>query len=271
MCGIDSVRYRLPDQSRRASRVGIAAIAASVQSNRWGLPALVAQPDVCVRPMRNRQLSNPGVVVVIRSLSTLGVLLLLISCNTEPPQGGSSATSSAEPVPQNGSDSPAADAGEPVRIQPADRVLTPDGWGPLRIGMSRAEVVAAAGEDAQPSAVGGPDSAVCDEFRPAAAPSGVLVMIQRDTLTRISVSRTSDISTPAGFRVGDSGSDVIEELGPNAVVRSHQYWTAPAKYVTVWDGTGPNRRGIRYEIDAGDRIVHIRGGGRSIEDVEGCV
>ncbi len=92
--------------------------------------------------------------------------------------------------------------------------------------------------------MGGPDPESCDQFRPLDAPEGVLVMIQEGVLTRITV-------TP------------------------HKYWEAPARYVTVWSRppseSEPEPRGIRYEIDAGDRVVHVHGGGPSIEYVEGCL
>jgi hypothetical protein len=158
-------------------------------------------------------------------------------------------------------------------VDPGPLLLTPDGWGPLRIGMSRAEVVAAAGADAQPDAVGGPDPERCDEFRPSDAPQGVLVMIESDVLTRISVSRTTDIATPAGFRVGASGTEVEQAYGARALVQDHEYQEPPARYITVWRDASPEseRRGIRYEVDASDRVVHLRAGGASVEYVEGCV
>ena len=158
-----------------------------------------------------------------------------------------------------------------MAVQPGPTLLTPDGWGPLRIGMTRAEVVAAAGEDAQPDAVGGSEPEACDQFRPRDAPAGILVMIERDVLTRISVSRTSDIATPAGFRVGDSGADVLAAYGAQAVVEPHKYWEPPARYVTVWRQSDGERRGIRYETDPDDEVVHIHAGGPSIEYVEGCL
>ena len=158
-----------------------------------------------------------------------------------------------------------------MAVQPGPTLLTPDGWGPLRIGMTRAEVVAAAGEDAQPDAVGGSEPEACDQFRPRDAPAGILVMIERDVLTRISVSRTSDIATPAGFRVGDSGADVLAAYGAQAVVEPHKYWERPARYVTVWRQSKGERRGIRYETDPDDEVVHIHAGGPSIEYVEGCL
>lgn len=168
-------------------------------------------------------------------------------------------------------DSPST--GAPVARAPNERLITPDGWGPLRIGMSTAEVIAAAGEDASPAAVGGPDPDRCDEFRPSRAPAGILVMLENGVLTRISVSRNTGIETPEGFRIGDSGDDVMRAYGSRAQVEPHQYQEAPAKYITVWwqASRGAERHGIRYEVDATGNIAHIRAGGPAIEYVEGCV
>src|SRR5690606_9967730 len=96
--------------------------------------------------------------------------------------------SGRDPTPSNaGSDAPHVvasdsarrpDAGDTARASEGidasrDDVITADGWGPLRIGMTRDEVVAAAGDDANPDAVGGPDPQRCDQFRPARAPAGL--------------------------------------------------------------------------------------------------
>ena len=167
-------------------------------------------------------------------------------------------------------------AGSPEQdatVQPGEDVLTADGWGPLRIGMTRAEIVAAAGDDANPEAVAGPDPKSCDQFRPRLAPAGVLVMVEEGVLTRISVSRNSDITTPEGISVGDAGSTALEAYGSRAIVEPHKYWQSPAKYITVWREavSSGERRGIRYEIDAEDKVVHVHAGSRSIEYVEGCL
>lgn len=215
--------------------------------------------------------------MIIRSLTIAALLALLVACSAETPERSSSSTSShpdraaTESVPESHT---AESQGSPERPDPGPRLLTPDGWGRLRIGMSRAQVVAAAGDDADPEAVGGPDPETCDEFRPRNAPEGVLVMIQEGVLTRISVSRNPDITTPTGFRVGDSGSTILAEHGAQARVQPHQYWQPPAKYITVWrqfPAAQSERRGIRYEINAEDKVVHLRGGGPSIEFMEGCV
>lgn len=210
---------------------------------------------------------------MVRSMGVAALVAVLLSCDAEDPQRSSSSSDSAVAAtdPVQPTDTAASqDRPDPA---PGPGLLTPDGWGPLRIGMTRAEVVAAAGEDANPEAVGGPDPASCDEFRPLVAPAGVLVMIQDGVLTRITVSRNPDISTPAGFRVGDSGAAVRTEYGARARVEPHKYWAPPAQYVTVWNRppSESEPRGIRYEIDAEDRVVHLHGGGPSIEYVEGCL
>jgi len=211
--------------------------------------------------------------VIVRLLTKAALLVLPLSCSGETPRRTSAPSDSghADAKTVQVIDT-AATQGRPD-AEPGPQLLTPDGWGPLRIGMNRAEVVAAVGDDGEPDAVGGSDPEACDEFHPRNAPDGVLVMIQDGVLTRVSVSRNSAISTPTGFRVGDSGSAVLAEYGTRARVEPHQYWAPPAKYVTAWRQarSQSERRGIRYEISSEDEIVHLRGGGPSIEYVEGCV
>jgi len=139
--------------------------------------------------------------------------------------------------------------------------------------MTRAEVVAAAGEDANPDAVGGPEPEVCDEFRPVRAPEGLRVMIERDRLTRITLSAGAGITTERGFGVGDPAAPIKEAYGADAVVSPHKYSPAPAEYITVWRTApgGPDARGLVYEIGPDGRVVHIHAGGPSIQYVEGCL
>jgi hypothetical protein len=152
-------------------------------------------------------------------------------------------------------------------------VIGPDGWGLLRIGMTRAEVVAAAGEDANPNAVGGPNPSECDEFRPARTPRGLLVMLEDGILTRISLSEGTGIRTASGIGVGDSAAAVLAAHGAKAVTTPHKYQEAPARYVAVWRTAppAPDARGIVYEIGRDDRVVRVHAGGPSIQYVEGCL
>ena len=165
------------------------------------------------------------------------------------------------------------DSSSAVAIPMTDSVLTPDGWRNLRIGMTRAEVVAAAGEDANPDAVGGPDPATCDEFRPLRAPQGLLVMIRDGKLSRISISAGTGIVTNHGIAVGDSISAVIDAYGGDAHVTPHAFHEAPDQYLATWQVQPPSSaaRGLVYEITDAGRVLRILAGDESIEYREGCV
>jgi hypothetical protein len=162
---------------------------------------------------------------------------------------------------------------------PAAAALTAEGFGPLRIGMSGAEVVEALGEDSDPQAVGGPDPESCDEFRPERAPEGMLVMIEAGRLTRISLIEGSKVATDRGVRVGDPASAVRSAYGAALRSGAHKYEEAPAGYLTVWTKAAPGderspvspaARGIRFDIGASGQVQSISAGGPSIEYVEGC-
>lgn len=170
------------------------------------------------------------------------------------------------------SDPPRTKETEPPAAAPLAR-LTSEGWGPLRIGMTLAEVTAAAGEDAHPEQVGGPDPEACDQFRPVRAPEGMLVMIERGHLTRISLSGGADVETQDGFRVGDAAGEIKAAYGDRVVISPHEYGVAPAEYITLWirPMSDIEPRGIVYEIGDDGRVKHIHAGGPSIRYVEGCL
>ncbi|HET9439472.1 MAG TPA: hypothetical protein VFO52_04850 [Longimicrobiales bacterium] len=174
--------------------------------------------------------------------------------------------------PAENADQPATDTAASPTPAPAADVLTSDGWQDLRIGMTRAEVVAAAGEDANPEAVGGAEPEQCDQFRPARAPAGMLVMVEQNRLTRISLSAPAQLKTDRGFQVGDSASVIKAAYGAAALVTPHKYVGAPAEYITIWATRppSPEARGIVYEIGDDGRVVHIHAGSASIQYVEGC-
>jgi hypothetical protein len=204
----------------------------------------------------------------MRLLASLALAVSLAACSADPP-----------PVK-----TPAEEA--PTTTPPANaNAITSEGWGPLRIGMARAEVVAALGEDANPNAVGGPDPEACDQFRPARAPEGMLVMIQRNVLTRISLQDNTTLKTDRGFGIGDNAAAIKAAYGADAHVQPHHYLGLPAEYITVWttlgggtlnehgwlpENTTPNARGIRYETNAEGAVTAVHAGGPSIQYVEGC-
>lgn len=200
------------------------------------------------------------------ALMTTVAALALAACGGKTPAPPAPAKPMVEtPV----TPAPAADA----------TTLTSQGWGALKIGMTLDEVTAAAGPDSDPEAVGGADPASCDQFRPANAPEGVLVMMESGKLTRISLVEMSDIKTDKGLSIGDTADAVKSAYGAAAItVTPHKYAPAPAEDIIVWDG-GPRSepyiedaaaRGVRYEVDATGKVGAIHAGGPSILLVEGC-
>lgn len=160
---------------------------------------------------------------------------------------------------------------------PAADVLTAQGFGPLRIGMTRAEVEAALGADSNPGAVGGPEPEACDTFHPARAPEGLTVMVEQGVLTSIWLQRGSTLKTDRGFGVGDTATAIKAAYGPLAYVSPHKYAAAPAEYITAWSVGGasgyvqnPAARGIAYHIGTDGTAEHVAAGGPSIQYVEGC-
>ena len=129
------------------------------------------------------------------------------------------------------SETPATPAANP-------NALTAEGLGPVRIGMTRAELVQVWGEDSQPNAVGGADPETCDEFHPVDAPKDVRVMIQNGVLTRITAARGATIKTDRGFGVGDTGMAIKQAYGGAVFAQSHKYQSAPAEDLFVWSRGG---------------------------------
>jgi hypothetical protein len=156
--------------------------------------------------------------------------------------------------------------------------LTPEGWGPLVIGMTIDEVTEALGPDSDPASVGGAEPEFCDEFRPEGAPEGLLVMIEEGVLTRISIFDPATIVTDRGFGIGADAEEVEAAYGDAAQVMTHFYLGEPAVYIDAWVGgaVGPNGsddpddRGIRYETDLDGKVTSIHAGGPSIQYIEGC-
>ncbi|MDO1558535.1 hypothetical protein Q0812_03725 [Brevundimonas sp. 2R-24] len=183
------------------------------------------------------------------------------------------AACSQEPAREDGSAHAPTPAPAPAEPTPADaNALTAEGWGPLRIGMTRAEVEQALGGDDDP-AVGGPEPEVCDQFRPARAPEGLQVMIENGRLARISLIREAALKTVDGYGLGATASELKAGLGARAVVTPHKYSQAPAEYVDVWysqERSGDDIRLIRYEIGPDGRVSMIHAGGPAAMYVEGC-
>jgi hypothetical protein len=191
---------------------------------------------------------------MFRALSAVAVsAILLSSC------GPSDSTPPAS--------APAAPAA-PETPAPDANALTAEGYGPLRIGMTRAEVVAALGDDSNPGAVGGAEPETCDEWRPARAPEGLRVMILDGALGRITLSAPSTLKTDRGFGIGDTATAIKLAYGTAALSQPHKWATGgPVGDAYV---ENPAARGVRYEINAEGKVQMIHVGGPAIQLVEGC-
>ncbi len=180
----------------------------------------------------------------------------------------SSGGASAQPLPEAATQLKAA---EP-------QVLTAQGLGPLRIGMTLAEVTAAWGPDSNPEAVGGPEPERCDQFHPARAPEGTLVMIEDGRLTNVVLIRSSEVRTDRDIGLGAPAEAVRSTYGAAALPSPNRYAPAPAGSLTVWTRGGQDANGnptadalgVSYRIGADGRVESIAAGGPSILYAEGC-
>jgi hypothetical protein len=149
----------------------------------------------------------------------------------------------------------ACGGGERRDAQPTARadtawIVSPEGVGPVRIGMSAAEAVAALGV---PRDIIRPDD--CQYIGVRALRRNVDVMVERDTVVRVDV-RDSTVATAAGARVGDSEARV-RALYPSLRTMPHKY-TSGGRYLIVTPGADTTRQLI-FETD-GQRVTTYRAG-----------
>lgn len=200
---------------------------------------------------------------MIRRLMLTTAVFALAACGAPDPEPAAP----ADPAP----------ATPPPAATPAVNVLTAQGFGPLRIGMTRAEVETALGADSDPAAVGGPDPESCDIFHPVRAPEGLTVMVEKGVLTSIWLADGATVKTDRGFGPGDAATAIKAAYGPTASVSPHKYAAPPAEYITSWSvGGGPDyvqdpaARGVSYHVGTDGRVQLVGAGGPSIQYVEGC-
>lgn len=151
--------------------------------------------------------------------------------------------------------------------QPRPWHLTPEGYGPARIGMTRAQVERALGVTLEGTAVD--DANACIEMGPTAGPHRELVFMFIDRrLSRIAAIDSSRVTTPRGVGIGATAAEVRRIYGRGLRAEEHTYLGRPAEYLTFW--TTPNRRGVRFVTDQNRRVDSIIAGDRTIQYIEGC-
>ncbi|MEN5168763.1 hypothetical protein ABE444_04280 [Brevundimonas pondensis] len=192
-------------------------------------------------------------------------LLALAGCNAP-----EAAKSPEQKAPESAAPAAAPDAA-------AAEVLTAQGYGPLRIGLTQAEVDAAVGPP--PVNVAEAEPSECRQYHPPRAPEGLLVMTEKGVLTRLTAIKGSTVKTADGVGIGYDGEQLKTNYGAAARFSPHKYVEAPAGYLTTWPGAGhllgtyvadPAARGLVFEIGQDGKVASIHAGGPSIQYVEGC-
>jgi hypothetical protein len=161
----------------------------------------------------------------------------------------------------------AALAAAPASAQPRSWPLTPDGYGPVRIGMTRAQVERALAVSLAGTPVD--DANVCIEMGAERGPHRDLVfMFINRRLSRIAAIDASRVTTPRGLGIGATAALVRRTYGRGLRAETHAYLGRPAEYLTFW--TRPNRRGVRFVTGLDRRVEAVIAGDETIQYIEGC-
>lgn len=150
--------------------------------------------------------------------------------------------------------------------QPGGWRLTPQGYGPVRIGMSRPQAQAALGATLEGEPIDDADQ--CIEMTARRGHRGIFFMFERGRLARVSAAEGSSARTQRGIGIGATEAQVRAAYPRGLRSERHEYQDAPARYFTYW--TRPARSGMRFETDGGRRVRVIHAGNSSIQYVEGC-
>jgi hypothetical protein len=142
--------------------------------------------------------------------------------------------------------------------------VTPEGIGPLRVGMTVAEAnkAVSGGFSAPPSA-----DPACSYARTAKAPEGVAVMLQNNKIARVEI-RNGSTPTAEGARIGDTESRINSLYSGRVTTSAHKYVTG-GHYLTITPVNDTTHR-IVFETD-GKVVTNYRAGVLpAVEYVERC-
>ena len=148
-----------------------------------------------------------------------------------------------------------------------DWKLTPAGWGPVRIGMTRPQVEQALRLQLEGEAFDNEGSCV-ELYSSKEQLRGLYFMFLDGRLSRVSVVETAKVATPRGIRVGASADEVRAAYGAKLLAEPHEYSGEPAEYLTYW--LKPKKSGVRFETDSSRKVETIHAGNDSIQLIEGC-
>jgi len=144
--------------------------------------------------------------------------------------------------------------------------LTPDGYGPARIGMTQAQVAAALNTRLRGEPID--DESQCIEMTAERGYPGLVFMFLENRLSRIAAVRESRVTTPRGIALGATAGEVRLAYGTGLEAEPHHYLELPAEYLTFWVRRAQS--GVRFETDLNQRVDTIIAGNESIQYIEGC-
>ena len=157
-------------------------------------------------------------------------------------------------------------AASPVPGQERTWPLTPDGYGPVLIGMTRDQVAAALGTALEGEAID--DANVCVEMGAVRGYPDLYFMFENGLLSRVSAGERSAVRTARGIGIGASAAEVRRTYGRTLRAEPHTYRGLPAEYLTAW--VRRNRSGLRFETGTDRRVHTIHAGNATIQYIEGC-
>ena len=142
--------------------------------------------------------------------------------------------------------------------------ITPNSFGPLRVGMTVAQAASAMGGGfAAPRGYDGG----CGYATLTKAPAGLAVMLQGGKIARFEV-RNGGIKTAEGAGIGDSEARIKSLYGSSVATTPHKY-VQGGHYLTVTPSAGSSNR-IVFETD-GSKVTEFRSGKTpEVEQVERC-
>lgn len=144
--------------------------------------------------------------------------------------------------------------------------LGPDGYGPVKIGWSLAELNAALKQKLKPAYE---INESCDYVTPAGLPPGMSLMVENDTIVRIDVD-SAGVRTADGAGVGDDEASVLKRYAGRVTIMPHKYGGADDHYLVV-SFTGDTLSQVIFETE-GKKVTRFRAGRRpAVEYVEGCL
>ncbi|ATQ43007.1 hypothetical protein [Caulobacter mirabilis] len=148
----------------------------------------------------------------------------------------------------------------PVLAQESPPPMSPEGAGPVRVGMTAKEALAIR---PAPISGGGDDPAVCEEYGLDES-RALSFMIEDGRVVRTSASEGG--RTTEGVKVGDPVAKVRATY--KGLVKEGAPYDLPPAHDLYWWKTP--KSGLRFEIDGQGRVSRIHAGGEAIRYAEGC-